>query len=217
MSTTRVPLVLSVLGALVALPTCGKTTNPSDVDNDHDGFTVAQGDCDDANAAIKPGGDVLFTIDYAFSGTSACATRNPRQQVYTLTNHSCAAVTLQGLQVTLALGGTCSGSQTYSLPLETSQVAPGATAPIRHGAPAGSVVALCCQEHPCPQGACTVALQYTLATSAGARMATQGYTVDDATGRDCPVCGSIGTDETMRPVAPASGEGQVCIPAVRPY
>ena len=216
MAVPRAAAVPLALVLLSALPGCGKSGSPAEVDADHDGFTVAQGDCDDSNAAVHPGGEVAFAVDFAFSGAAACSARNPAQQVYRVTNDSCAAVTLQGLQVTLALGGTCSGGDAYSVPLEVAQVAPGATTIIRRGAPAGSVAALCCQSFPCPPGACTVGLQYALATSAGTRTLTQSYTVNDPTGRDCPACGTIGTDETMRAGAAGGGQG-LCLPPLRPY
>src|SRR5204862_1006701 len=128
-----------------------------------------------------------------------------QQQGYRVANNSCTAVTLQGLQVSLTLGGTCSGAQSYTVALEMTQVGPGASAVVRRGAPAGAVAPLCCQGYPCAQGTCTVALSYTLATSAGARTVTQNYGIDDPSGRDCPVCGTTDTDETARAVTRMSG------------
>ena len=209
---------LAAAGALALYAACGASSPnaPAAVDNDHDGFTVQQGDCDDANAAVHPGGDVLFTVDFAFAGTTACSARNAQPQVYRVTNNSCTAVSLQSLQVSLTLGGTCSGAQAYSLALETTQVAPGATAVVRRGAAAGAVAPLCCQSYPCAEGTCTAALQYALATSAGTKTVTQSYGISDPSGRDCPVCGTIGTDETRRDVAPMSG-GHACPMSVLPY
>jgi len=203
--------------ALALFAACG-AGSPSalDTDNDHDGFTVQGGDCDDNNAAVHPGGDVLFTVDFAFAGTSACSARNPQQQVYRVTNNSCTAVSLQTLQVSLTLGGSCSGGQTYTVPLETTQVAPGATVVVRRGAPAGAVAPLCCQSYPCAQGTCTAALQYALATSAGTKTVTQSYGISDPSGRDCPLCGTIDTDETHREVAPVS-DGHACLAPVLPF
>jgi hypothetical protein len=187
-----------------------------DTDNDHDGFTVQGGDCDDASAAVHPGGDVLFTVDFAFAGTTSCSARNAQQQVYRVTNDSCTAVSLQSLQVSLTLGGTCSGGQTYPVALETTQVAPGATAVVRRGAAVGTVAPLCCQDYPCAQGTCTASLQYALVTSVGTKTITQGYGISDPSGRDCPICGTIGTDETRREVAPMS-DGHACLAPLVPY
>ena len=206
-----------VAAALALFAACGaRSPSALDTDNDHDGFTVQAGDCDDTNAAVHPGGDVLFTVDFAFAGTPACSARNPQQQVYRVTNNSCTAVSLQTLQVSLSLGGSCSGGQTYTVPLETAQVAPGATAVVRHGAHAGTVAPLCCQSFPCAQGTCTAALQYALATSAGTRTVTQSYGISDPSGRDCPLCGTIDTDETRREAAPMS-DGHACLGPVLPY
>lgn len=208
---------LAAAGALALLAACGGgSPNAADTDNDRDGFTVQGGDCDDANAAVHPGGDVLFSVDFAFAGTTACSARNPQQQVYRVTNNSCAAVSLQSLQVTLALGGTCSGTQAYTVPLETTQVAPGATAVVRRGAATGAVAPLCCQSYPCAQGTCTAALQYALATSAGTKTVTQSYAINDPSGRDCPLCGTIDTDETSRDVMSMAG-GHACPASVLPY
>ncbi len=208
--------VLAAGGAAVAALAGGKGTDPMDADNDHDGFSVRAGDCDDGNAAVHPGGDVLFTVDFAFAGTTACAARNPQQQAYRVTNNSCAAVALQGLQVSLTLGGTCSGGQAYTVPLEATQVAAGSTAVVRRGAPAGAVAPLCCQSYPCAAGTCTAALQYALATSAGTKTVTQSYAISDPSGRDCPICGTIDTDETGREVAPMS-DGHACLAGLHPY
>jgi len=176
-----------VAAALALFAACGaRSPSALDTDNDHDGFTVQAGDCDDTNAAVHPGGDVLFTVDFAFAGTPACSARNPQQQVYRVTNNSCTAVSLQTLQVSLSLGGSCSGGQTYTVPLETAQVAPGATAVVRHGA------------------------------SAGTRTVTQSYGISDPSGRDCPLCGTIDTDETRREAAPMS-DGHACLGPVLPY
>jgi hypothetical protein len=203
-------------GAAVAVLAGGKETDPADVDDDRDGFSERQGDCDDTDAAVRPGGEVQFSIDFAFSGTTTCSGRNPQQQVYRLTNRSCDTVSLQGLQIVLTLGGTCAGSQSYPVSLEATQVAPGASVIVRRGAPVGSVAPLCCQSYPCTQGTCTIALQYMLSTSAGTKTATQTYGIADPTGLDCPVCGSIGTDETFRPTA-GSGDGLTCTAPVAPY
>jgi hypothetical protein len=208
---------IAAAGVLALFAACGANSpNALDADNDRDGFSVAAGDCDDSRAAVHPGGDVLFGVDFAFAGTIACSARNPQQQVYRVTNNSCTALSLQALQVSLTLGGACSGGQSYTVPLEATQVAPGATAVVRRGAPAGAVTPLCCQSYPCAQGTCTAALQYALGTSAGTKTVTQSYAISDPSGRDCPICGTIDTDETAREAAPMS-DGHACLGPGHPF
>ena len=203
-------------GAAAAVLASGSKADPADADADHDGFSVRQGDCNDADATVRPGGDVQLTVDFAFDGTTACGARNPRPQVYRLANQSCDTVTVQGLQVTLTLGGTCTGGESYALSLEAASVGPGATAIVRHGAAAGTVAPLCCQSYPCTPGTCTVSLQYALATSAGTKTVGETYSIADPSGRDCALCGSVGTDETLLPVS-GGGDGTGCPVPLRPY
>jgi hypothetical protein len=60
------------------------------------------------------------------------------------------------------------------------------------------VAPLCCPSYPCNQQPCIFNIIYTLITSAGNRDRTNTYVVTDGTGRDCPLCGSISTDELFR-------------------
>jgi hypothetical protein len=119
--------VAAAAGAAIAL---AGGEDPLTVDDDGDGVSENEGDCDDANRAVGPGGGFEFTIDQAFSGTFSCSARNPAQQVYRVRNDSCAPLPIQALQITLTTGGQCTaGTTSYSVPVEVTSV-PGASSAV---------------------------------------------------------------------------------------
>jgi hypothetical protein len=198
-------------GAVGALALAGGKEDPLAVDDDGDGFSEQQGDCNDASRTIGPGGGFDFTIDTAFNGTVNCGTRNPVQQVYRVRNDACTPLAIQSLQIAFSFGGpACTGgSQNYSVTLDAPTAAAGATTVIRRGAAPSSVTPLCCPRYPCLRGTCTVSYVYTLTTAAGTRTINQSYNVVDNTGNDCALCGSIGNDETFTS-ASAPERAQAC-------
>src|SRR6185503_10267867 len=148
---------------------------------------------------IKPDGGFDFRIDFAYSpgSTVACSARNTAQQTYRITNNSCNTLTVQGLTFSQTVAAPCTGSGASSLALAATSVPVGATVTIRQGPPPGVVAPICCPSFPCSGVPCVFAIQYTVTTSEGTKVLSNTYTVTDSTGRDCPLCGTIGTDELL--------------------
>ena len=199
------PTRLVLLGALAAgagtaVYLATRPTDPETIDDDGDGFTEKQGDCNDRDQDIKPGGGFDFRIEFAYANGAivACSTRNTAQQNYRVTNNGCDTLVVNNLSFTQTVAAPCTGSGGTTLPLSANMVAPGETVTVRQGPPPGAVAPICCPSYPCSQAPCVFNIQYTINTSAGSQTLSNSYTVVDTTGRDCPLCGSIGTDEVLR-------------------
>jgi hypothetical protein len=186
---------LAAGGAGVYLATRGE--DPAQIDDDGDGVTEEQGDCNDRDQDIKPDGGFDLRIEFAYpsGGSVNCGTRNLAQQTYRVTNNSCATLVIQGLTYNQTVAAPCTGTGSGSLALGANSVPSGATVTIRQGAAPGLVAPICCPSYPCSQAPCMFNIEYTVTTSAGAKTLSSGYTVTDSTGTDCPQCGTIGTDE----------------------
>ncbi|MGH9319983.1 MAG: tetratricopeptide repeat protein, partial [Vicinamibacteria bacterium] len=136
----------ATLGALTA---GGNETVPNastPQDDDGDGFAAADGDCNDRDPRIHPEGDAALRVSFAFTGTVACRTANPRQQIYEIVNNSCLPFSVLGLErsvTTIDSLGRRTASLRTSLPVDVNFVAPATTAVIRIGSPAGTAEALC--------------------------------------------------------------------------
>jgi hypothetical protein len=199
---TRLAVVAGVLavggGAAAYAATRGEDLLK--VDNDGDGFTEEQGDCNDTDPSIKPDGGFDFRVEFAYGNGSVvnCAARNAAQQNYRLTNNACETLVVERLSFAQTVAAPCTGSNNGTLALAADRVGPGETVTIRQGAAPGTVAPLCCPAYPCNQQPCIFNIIYTLVTSAGNRDRTNTYVVTDGTGRDCALCGSISTDELFR-------------------
>lgn len=90
-------LAVLALGAAGAGVYYATQKDPAAVDDDGDGVSENEGDCDDKNKEISPTGGFNFTMDFAFTGNIGCNQMNPRQQVYRLQNLSCSPLTVESL------------------------------------------------------------------------------------------------------------------------
>ena len=189
------PLILGGVGAtaVVAGVVVATRKDPLEVDDDGDGFSEKQGDCNDLYRDLKPNGGFEFTIDFAFIGSVSCALRNPRQQTYRVKNNSCSSLNITSLVVSTNITGACTGTSTSNLGLSRTSVQPGATEVIRLGASVNAGVSFCCSRYPCISGSCGTNEQYTLATNAGTQTITNSFITVDPSGFMCPPCaGTIG-------------------------
>jgi hypothetical protein len=199
------PTRLALLGVLAAgggtaVYLATRPPDPETIDDDGDGFSEKQGDCNDRDQDIKPGGGFDFRIEFAYGPNSivACSARNAAQQNYRVTNNGCDTLVVENLSFSQTVSAPCTGSGGTTLALSATRVAPGETVTVRQGAAPGTVAPICCPSYPCSQAPCVFNIQYTINTSAGSQMLSNSYVVADGTGRDCPLCGSIGTDEVLR-------------------
>jgi hypothetical protein len=162
-------------GAWVKLhPGGGGATDPDD--HDGDGFTPAQGDCNDSRRDVRPGGEFSFSVDgLAFSGAVSCSQPSRRQQVYRVTNSACQPLLVQAL--VYRRSSACGPTTVEELPLQATTVAPGERAVIRMGPPAGAAYPMCCTGPGCDTTSCRISEQYTVRTSAGERAVSGQFTV----------------------------------------
>jgi hypothetical protein len=70
-------------------------------DDDGDGLSEAQGDCDDKNASVNPSGRITPTFSFRMSGDTNCTTPFAGEESVSATNLSCTAE-----DVTLTVTGT---------------------------------------------------------------------------------------------------------------
>ena len=201
-----VALALVALGAAGAGVYVATKKDPLEEDNDGDGLSEKDGDCDDTNKDVSPNGGFNFTMDFAFTGPVGCSQMNPRQQSYRVQNLSCATLTVESLTHTFSSSGACdTENSTDSLSLLVRTVAPGATATIRTGGAAGTSRTLCCPsgQRVCNTGTCNVAETYTVKTSAGSRSLNNSFAIGVNTPSclpscDVPVTWPFAEEETVR-------------------
>ncbi len=178
-------------GLVAAVALASGEPDPLTVDNDGDGFSENQGDCDDANPNARPNGPV--TANYTSS------TANQRVPCYavssvtaTVTNRSCANVTVQSIRVNSGyvsgFGNCQTGSAVDSVtPNAATNVPPGSTDMVVHQR--SSNVACCTGSCVFPAGTfCTFQYSYTVVTSAGELPAGSFQRTIDYIGNQCPRC-----------------------------
>jgi hypothetical protein len=153
-SSRKERILVGAAGAAVGVTVGALTAGGSEAapnastlrDDDGDGFAAGDGDCNDQDPRIHPEGEVALRMTFAFTGTVACRTANPRQQTYEIVNNSCRPFSFLGLErnvTTLDTVGRTTASLRTSLPVDINFVAPATTAVIRMGASAGTTEALC--------------------------------------------------------------------------
>ncbi len=147
----------------------GSPNAPADTDNDHDGFTVPAGRLRRRERRRPSRRGRALHRGLRLRGHHRLLGRNPQQQVYRVTNNSCTAVSLQSLRVSLTLWRRLQRRPGVLGTLETTQIAPGATAVVRRGAAAGAVAPCAARAIPARRARARPALQYALATSAGTK------------------------------------------------
>lgn len=95
-------LALAGAGALLALK-----KDPLDVDDDKDGVSENQGDCDDRSASVRPNGRLEFS-NARFEGTSYNCPRgsnlpDPKVVLFDGVNNSCAAGSVSGISAAVTV------------------------------------------------------------------------------------------------------------------
>jgi uncharacterized protein YgiM (DUF1202 family) len=139
----------------------------------------------------------VFAIDYGLTGNVSCSTSNSVDQTYTITNNTCATLTVQSLSLSVSFSGDSQcvnnpGNQPSTITLAlngTTTIPAGEKATIRTS-PVGAFQG---RTFCCTGGAgcgnnfspCTVNESFTVTTSSGKQTLTNGIHV--AGGR-CPAC-----------------------------
>lgn len=191
--TTKALLIgggVAVAGLGIALASGGE--DPLEVDDDRDGFSEKAGDCNDADAQVRPNGPVTFNMIPGVTGTVNC-----RQTVGPLeirgTNLSCTPVTLSSLvyQRTAVSGGCIVGGTSPTIPLSTSALSPGARDTVvgvrQNGFQAG-----CCFSGFCGSFSTSCGFQEVVAivTDRGTTQLSNSWTVQFPAGFSCTTCSS---------------------------
>jgi hypothetical protein len=150
-------------------------------DDDGDGLSENEGDCNDSDPTVRPGGDFEFTVAFPFTGNVNCLTSPPWTYAVRIANKGCNA-----LPYTLIYQ-----QQILGLPPEAEGRTPGTVAPgatemrTLFGDPATSL--LCCRST-CPSGFINQGQEtWTIETPLGTRSLSNSFSFDDGT---CPVCGT---------------------------
>jgi hypothetical protein len=129
-----------------------------------------------------------FDVTAGFTGSLACSQTNATQQIYKITNNTCANLNVTGLLVGYTFTGQCNNpDRTDTLELNgQTTIQPGQSATIRTGVPPGQARTFCCPTPPCASGTCQVAELFTVTTNAGTKTATNNFSV--TTNNNCPAC-----------------------------
>jgi len=80
LSATTIGLIaggVALAGVGIAVAAGGGKPDPADQDNDHDGFTPRQGDCNDNNSAINPNGKDAFVNGRFAASSFTCPNGSP--------------------------------------------------------------------------------------------------------------------------------------------
>jgi hypothetical protein len=140
---------------------------------------------------------IVFSINYGFTGSVSCSATNTVDQTYSVTNNTCAPVTVQGLTLGVSFSGSSQcvnnpGNVAGTGPLTlngTTTIPAGQTVVIRTSpVAAGQARTFCCSGG---GGACngfslcTVNEVFTLTTSAGKSTLNNSIAVS---GGSCPAC-----------------------------
>jgi hypothetical protein len=178
-------------------------TDPLDVDDDGDGLTENQGDCNDNNAAVNPSGSVDFmNARFEPAGTvcPAGATGQPLEFpiVVTGTNHRCDTVTISSVSVLMTIVNVNNTNDTVGdtftlddVPFSPGSIgAAGGSATIRLTPTAGN----CSNPRGGRAGQVDLSGQVTLQTSAGTFTVNAGNNVRV----DFPLSGFLGQGSSVK-------------------
>lgn len=195
------PILLGVGGAAAAAAAVILLTkkDPLEVDDDGDGVAEKQGDCNDSDRQILPGGAFSIKVTADLSGAVNCNTPYSNITVFA-TNLDCSPVTVSSVTWTSAhtSGSSCFGGNfTTSIQVTTSTVASGT----RDGVIATRTVgglAGCCTRGNCGSfdTTCGWTETYSVVTNRGTFSQPNNYTITFPRGFSCQACTSSASLET---------------------
>jgi hypothetical protein len=204
-------LALGIAGGAVAVGVgtalALKKPDPLTVDDDHDGVSEQQGDCNDADAQVNPNGAFSINVTPRTSGAVNCNT--PRNTVVLrATNLSCATVTLNSFQwVGAHTSGVCTGGNfTEMIPLSTTTVASGARDVVVATRFSSGSSGCCGTNGFCGNSDAICGWQdtFTADTSRGTLTQTFPYTITFPQGFSCSVCPSATSEIETQSCKPES-------------
>jgi hypothetical protein len=187
--------VAAGVGAALAL----HKTDPRDVDADHDGFTPNQGDCNDNDPQIHPGGAFSIRVTADVIGAVNCNT--PYSSITVLaTNLDCSPVTVSSVTWSSAhtSGASCFGGNfTTLIQVAAPTVAAGTRDTVIAARTVNGLVG-CCPGGNCGSfdQLCGWTETYSVATSKGTFSQPSNYTITFPRGFSCQACTSSASLET---------------------
>jgi hypothetical protein len=165
--------------------------DPLEVDDDGDGFSEKQGDCNDTDREVRPGGEFSVVVSPDVVGTVNCNAGFMPIQV-SATNLSCATVSITNITLTIQpiAGGCFTRAPTQDIPVSSGTVGPGARQQTI-GTRQFSGAVGCCPGGTCSgTTTCTFSETYTVMTTTGQRASTFTFSINFPNGRSCPACSS---------------------------
>jgi hypothetical protein len=143
-------------GGAAAIVATSKSPDPLDVDDDGDGFSENQGDCNDQNSDLHPNGAVTATVTDSRAGrTVNCS--EPWTRIYRLTNNSCQTVTVNKIVLQIESPRSPTGHRLWEglreFNASVMTVAPGTTSVIGQ---VGAEYSICCAG---PEFACATPVE----------------------------------------------------------
>jgi len=186
----------ALAGGAVALRGGGEDAaeppDPLSVDDDGDGLSENQGDCNDQSAQVAPNGSVVASVEDSYSARTVMCSE-PRQVRISLRNNSCQAVEVRGIAgCGESISSTCPTGNVWPTPwcldgfppAQRLSVAAGTTAVVGEWSAANALGQTCTtQRRSCSN---TQRRWYVVHTGAGDLSADAApYTIDLT---DCPIC-----------------------------
>jgi hypothetical protein len=192
--------ILGLTGGAVAAGTVGAVAlrkedqhkqDPLEVDDDGDGLSENQGDCNDGNRDVRPGGAVTAVVSDTYSGGTVMCSQ-PREVAISVSNRSCATVAVLGMVgCGESVSSTCPSGPLWPQPwcrdgwppVQSVSVAPGSTQIVATWSVANAMGGACVRRTSCTH---TQRRWYVVHTSVGdLRAEGQVHTIDIS---DCPIC-----------------------------
>ena len=183
-------------GVVAASGGSGESGTPAtERDDDGDGVSEAQGDCNDGDRNVRPDGGFSYRAEFPWQGALHCARPPQGAERHLVKNNSCAPLVIRRFtQLHAVEPVVCfSGSGPVTIDMgPVSPVPPGAEATI--ATTPTRAFASCCNVMPCAEwgarrlpwgGGCLHKFRWTLETSAGIQTLDQSWSYEVL---DCPIC-----------------------------
>jgi len=202
-------IVLGIVGAGAAAAGAVAATrseperppDPATLDNDGDGFTPQQGDCDDRDPALTPNTTGFdFVVEFGKTGIDVPATAPSTPTTVTLRNNSCSALTVERLNYTRVKSGPCGTSFNVNFDVAVGLIVPSRRTVTLYSEGAGGARCCCSSQSGCRPGLCVLQETFTLFSSAGSQSASNTYGFRDET---CPF--DAACPSSADPLIPALG------------
>jgi hypothetical protein len=163
-------------GAVIATQSTPEPPDPRTLDNDGDGFTPEQGDCDDRNPDLNPNTTGFeFNVVFGAVGVDVHPSTPTGPTMVTVKNKACADLTVERLNYSRTKSGICGESFNTNVDVVTGVIVRRGQTTTLYSIGAGGVRCCCRNPAGCTPGLCVLVETFTLFSSAGTESASNTY------------------------------------------